>query len=295
VIRAAEELGYRPNLLARGLVRQRSYALGVLVPDLSNPFFAELVGGVERVAAQQGYAVLLSDARETPPERQLEALRARMIAGVILDGFSAASLPEGVLEGWEVVLVDEPSGRWPGVESDALGAGRLVAEHLLGLGHREFAFIGPAVDAFGFRMRERGFLKALREREIRIPSVWLRRAPPTVAGGQAAMRMLLAGDSYPTAVFCANDLLALGALKSCLNARIPVPERISLVGCDDIEMARVVTPELTTVAVPARELGARAARLLLQTLEQESTTRRPLRPVPVRLVVRGTTAQAPSN
>lgn len=295
VLRAAEELGYRPNLLARGLVRQRSYALGVLVPDLSNPFFAELVGGVERVAVQQGYAVLLSDARETPPERQLEALRARMIAGVILDGSSAASLPEGVLEGWNVVLVDEPSARWPGVESDALRAGQLAAEHLHGLGHRRFGFIGPAVDAFGFRMRERGFLATLREQGIRIPSEWLRRALPTVGGGQSAMGMLLAGDSPPTAVFCANDLLALGALKSCLGARIRVPERISLVGCDDIEMARVVTPELTTVAVPARELGARAARLLLQAVGQESTTRRPPRPVPVRLVVRGTTAEAPSD
>lgn len=295
VLRAAEELGYRPNLLARGLVRQRSYAVGVLVPDLGNPFFAEVVRGVERVAAQQEYAVLLSDARETPPEKQLEALRGRQVDGVILDALGAASLSERALEGWNAVLVDEPSARWPGVVSDALGAGRLAAEHLLGLGHRRLAFIGPAADAYGFRMRERGFFTALRDAGIRTPSEWLRRALPTVAGGEAAMRALLGGKARPTAVFCGNDLIALGALKRCLNAGLRVPEELSLVGCDDIEMARVVTPELTTIAVPARELGARAARLLLRRVEDPNAEPRSTAPIPVRLVVRGTTARAPAE
>lgn len=293
VIQAAEELGYQPNLLARGLVQRRSYALGVLVPDLGNPFFAEVVGGVERVAAEQGYVVLLSDARETPPEKHLDALRARLVAGMILDGVGANSLPPEALQGWNVVAVDEPSTRWPGVESDARGAGRMAAEHLLELGHRRFAFIGPALDVHRFRMRERGFVAALRDRGIAIPSEWLRRVPPTVTGGQAAMRTLLAGNPRPTAVFCANDLLALGALKACAVARVRVPEQISIVGCDDIEMARVVTPELTTVAVPARELGARAARLLIRAVEQPDAPVRPGRPVPVRLMIRASTARAP--
>ncbi|HEV2146606.1 MAG TPA: substrate-binding domain-containing protein, partial [Longimicrobiaceae bacterium] len=94
----------------------------------------------------------------------------------------------------------------------------------------------------------------------------------------------------PTAVFCANDLAALGALKGCAAAGVPVPRAMSIVGCDDIEMARVVTPELTTVAVPARELGARAARLLLRLIEGKPEAR-PGKPLPVRLVARGTTAE----
>jgi DNA-binding LacI/PurR family transcriptional regulator len=291
VLKAAEELGYRPNMAARALVRGKSYAVGVVVPDLSNPFFLDVVTGVQRVAAEAGYAVLPGDARETTPARHLEALRARQVDGVIIDGLGAASLPESALADLKVVLVDEPSERWPGVASDALSAGRLAAEHLIGLGHTRFAFLGPATDAHGFRMRERGFFRALRDAGLELPSECLRRVPPTVAGGQAGMKALLARNDRPTGVFCANDLLAMGALKACHLAGVDVPREMSIVGCDDVEMARVVTPELTTVSVPARELGARAARLLLRQLDADAPMLpRASRPLPVKLVVRGTSA-----
>jgi DNA-binding LacI/PurR family transcriptional regulator len=291
VVRAAEELGYRPNMAARSLVRGRSYALGVVVPDLSNPFFLDVVTGAQRVAAEAGYAVLSGDTRETTPARHLEALRARQVDGVIIDGLGVANLPANALAGLKVVVVDEPSERWPGIASDALAAGRLAAEHLLSLGHRKLAFIGPATDVHGFRLRERGFFQALRAAEVSLPTDLLRRVPPTVAGGNRAMKALLARSDRPTGVFCANDLLALGALKAALSAGVEVPRALSIVGCDDVEMARVVTPELTTVAVPARELGARAARLLLRLLEDEAFTPKPSRPLPVKLVTRGTTAK----
>ena len=292
VLRAADELGYRPNMLARGLVRGRSYALGVVVPDLSNPFFLDVVTGVQRVAAEAGYAVLPGDTRETTPARHLEALRQRQVDGVILDGLGAASLSDDALRDLSVVLVDEPSERWPGVASDALAAGRLAAEHLLGLGHREIAFAGPATDAHTFRMRERGFFQALRAAGVALPTARLVRVAPTVGGGLRAMRRLLASSERPTGVFCANDLIAAGALKACLKAGVDVPGRMSIVGCDDVEMARVVTPELTTIAVPALELGARAARLMLRRLDDEHFVPRPAKPLPVRLVVRGTSGPA---
>ena len=290
VMRAAGDLGYRPNMMARGLVQRRSYAIGVMVPDLSNPFFLDIVVGVQRVAAEAGYAVLPGDVRETSPRRHLDALLARQVDGLILDGFGALALPEGELADLKVVLVDEPSERFPGVASDALMAGRLAAEHLLGHGHARLAFVGPATDVHGLRMRERGFFQALRGAGIALPSERLRRVPPSVAGGQQAMRALLAlpADRRPTAVFCATDLLAAGALKTCLTAGIAVPGQMSIVGCDDVELARVLTPELTTVRIPARELGARAARLLLKQLDDEAWVPRPSKPLPVRLVVRGT-------
>lgn len=292
VLQAADELGYRPNLLARGLVRGRSYALGVVVPDLSNPFFLDVVTGVQRVAAEAGYAVLPGDTRETTPARHLEALRARQVDGVVIDGLGAATLPHEALADLKVMLVDEPSERWPGVASDALAAGRLAAEHLAELGHTRVAFVGPATEAHGFRMRERGFFQALRAAGIPLPSERLRRVPAGVAGGQRAIKALLALPERPTGIFCASDLIALGALKGCLAAGVEVPGEVSIVGCDDVEMARVVTPELTTVAVPARELGARAARLLIRQLEGQEISTRPSKPLPVRLVVRGTTAPA---
>ncbi|HET6230817.1 MAG TPA: LacI family DNA-binding transcriptional regulator [Longimicrobiaceae bacterium] len=290
VVRAAAELGYRANIVARSLARGRSYAIGVVIPELSNPFFLDVVGGIQRVAAEAGYAVLLCDAREQSPERHLDALRARQIDGLIVDAVAAASIAADELTELKVVLVDEPSERWPGVASDATGAGRLAAEHLLALGHRDFAFVGPATDVHSFRMRERGFVTALRQAGVTMTTERLRRASPSIAAGQTAMRSLLALPKRPTAVFCANDLLALGALKACLAAGVKVPSEMSIVGCDDIEMARVVTPELTTVAVPARELGARAARLLLRQLDKPEEAVRPARALPVRLVARGTTA-----
>jgi DNA-binding LacI/PurR family transcriptional regulator len=265
-----------------------------VVPDLANPFFLEVVRGVERVATEEGYAVLLCDGQALPVARHLETLRTRQVDGVILDARGAAAVPDEAVAGLNVVLIEEPSERWPWVASDALLAGRLAAEHLLALGHRALAFIGPAEALHAFRMRERGFVGVLAEAGLALPTEWLRRAPPTVEGGQTAMRALLGGARRPSAVFCANDLVALGALKACLSAGVRVPEDLSLMGCDDIEMARIVTPELSTVAVPAREIGARAARLLVQRLEGKPPPRGAVRPLPVRAVIRRTTGPVPA-
>lgn len=295
VLLAATELGYKANVIARSLTRRRSFALGVIVPDVRNPFVADVVAGAERVAAAAGYAVLLCDQSARGVLQHLEVLRARQIDGILLDAVGAASLPADALAGVNVVLIDEPSERWPGIATDAIGAGRLAAEHLLALGHREVAFIGPATDVYAFRMRERGFVTRLREAGIALSSPQLRRAAPTVEGGRDSMRRLLATSPRPTGVFCANDLMAIGALKQCLVAGLMLPHDLSVVGCDDIELARYVTPELTTIAVPARELGARAARLLLQLIEQSSQRVRASTPLPVRLIARGSSGAAPKR
>jgi LacI family transcriptional regulator len=281
VLEAARTLGYRPNVVARSLVRGRSYTLGVLVPDLANPFFADVVAGAERVATEAGYALLLCGEGSDPARAaaHLDTLVGRQIDGVILDAANAADLAEALLtdgasdgaveetaEGAaarvtralaavNVVLVDQPAGRWPGVASDAEGAGRAAAEHLLALGHRRLAFVGPATDVHAFRMRERGFVRALRDAGVAVPSEWLRRVPATAAGGQQAMRALLAVPrplGRPTAVFCANDLAAVGALKACAGAGVRVPADVSIVGCDDVELARLLAVKLVVRGTTAR-------------------------------------------
>ncbi len=304
VLAAAEALGYRPNVVARSLARGRSFALGVVVPDLRNPFVLDVIAGAERVASSAGYAVLLCDQSARPVSAHLETLRARQIDGLLLDAVGAATLPEDALHGVKVVLIDEPSDQWPGVSTDAQTAGKLAAEHLLELGHREMAFIGPSSNVHAFRMRERGFVQTLRTAGVAVRSDRWRRAPATVRGGQQSMRALLALQPRPTAVFCANDLVAIGAVKQCLTQGVSLPTDVSVVGCDDIEMARFITPELTTIAVPARELGARAARLLLSLIEHVNTpveshvvaSRRALsRQLPVRLIARGSSFAAPAS
>jgi LacI family transcriptional regulator len=218
---------------------------------------------------------------------------------MMMDAIGASSLPEAMVAGVNVVLIDEPPDRWPGVASDAAGAGKLAAEHLLQLGHRRFGFLGPATNVHATRMRERGFIQTLAAAGIRIESSMLRRVAATAAGGQEGMRALLNLKRPPTAVFCINDLVAAGALKVCSLEGVRVPEDVSIVGCDDIELASLLVPELTTIAIPARELGARAARLLLQALEKTEddprTPSRPRRTIASRLVIRGTTASPPTG
>jgi len=276
--------------VAHSLVSRRSFALGLLVPDLSNPFYASVASGAERVAAEEGYALMLAETVEVTAARHLEAWRARQIDGVILDALGARALRDvpGMAQ-MNVVMVDEPSSTFPGVASDALSAGRQMAEHLLGLGHRRIAILGPATDVHGVRQRERGVVQALRSAGLTLPSNWLLRVPPTAAGGELGMRTLLAGAERPTAVACLNDLIAVGAMKAAARTGVAVPRQVSIIGCDDLELARLVTPELTTIAVPARELGARAARLLVRRLAGQGAPAS-TRMLPVRLVVRGTTA-----
>lgn len=290
VVEAARRLGYQPNMLARGLVKRRSYALGVIVPDLDNPFFTEVVSGAQRVAVETGYAVLLCDARETSAANHVTALSTRLVDGIILDAGSARVVTTSDIGPTNVVVVDEPAAGWPSVASDAREAGRLAARRLIELGHRRIAFLGPPSDTHTFRMRERGFVEALREAGLGIASEDLGRVPASVGGGARGMRALLSAEEAPSACFCANDLVAIGALKACLSAGMSVPADMSIIGCDDIEMSRVVTPELTTIRIPAREMGARAARLLIQRIESDAVPAAG-RLLPVKLIERESTAR----
>ncbi len=291
VLKVAEELGYRPNRLAQGLVRRRSFALGIIVPGFANPVNSEIISGAERVAAQAGYAVLLCETGEISASHHLKALSDRQIDGVIVAGISDSELSAADLRRLNVVLVNQESTQLPSVRDDSLKAGALAAEHLLGLGHTRIAFIGPVSNVSAFRLRERGFAKRLREEQIEPSSDYWQRAEPTVAGGLAAMKELLALGERPTAVFCANDLIAIGAHKACAKAGVSLPADLSILGCDDIELGELVTPELSTIHTPKRELGARAVRMLLRQLESEGKDVPASNPLPVKLVQRGTTAR----
>ena len=291
VLKAAEELGYRPNRLAQGLVRRRSFALGIIVPGFGNPVNGAIISGAERVAAQAGYAVLLCETGEIDVGQHLRALADRQIDGVIIAGISESDLADADLSRLNVVLVNQTSDTFPSVQDDSLHAGTLAAEHLLGLGHRRLAFIGPVSTASAFRLRERGFAQALRAAGADPAGEYWQRADPTVAGGLAGMRALLSLPVRPTAVFCANDLIALGAHKACALAGVVLPDAMSLLGCDEIDIGTLVTPELSTINTPKRELGARAVRILLRQLDSDARVTPTVQTLPVKLVLRGTTAR----
>ena len=289
VIKIAQELGYRPNRLAQGLVHRRSFAIGVIVPGFANPVNSAIISGAERVAANAGYAVLLCETGETGVGQHLKALVDRQIDGVIIAGISEEELAEADVRTLNVVLVNQRSEVFSTVQDDSHRAGTIAAEHLLGLGHRALAFIGPLTSASAFRLRERGFAQGLRAADVLPSSDYWQRADASVAGGVAAMRALLALRTPPTAVFCANDLAALGAHKACAIAGVSLPGELSILGCDDIDLGTLVTPELSTISAPKRELGAHAVRLLLRQLEGEGKAAPTSQTLPVKLMLRGTT------
>ncbi len=289
VLQVAAELGYRPNRLAQGLVRRRSFALGLIVPAFGNPVNAAIISGAERVAATAGYAVLLCETGEGGVEQHVDALADRQIDGIVVVGFSEADLAGVDLSRLNLVLVNEASDAFSTVQDDSVQAGRLAAEHLLALGHERIAFIGPVSGSSAFRLRERGFANALRRAKFVPPSEWWQRADSTVAGVLSAMRAILGLDNRPTAVFCAADLIALGAHKACAIAGVALPGDLSILGCDGIDLGTLVTPELSTVSTPQRELGARAVRLLLRQVESDGKHAATVQTLPVRLTLRGTT------
>jgi DNA-binding LacI/PurR family transcriptional regulator len=294
ILRAAQELGYRPNRLAQGLVHRRSFALGLLVPGFGNPVYANIVSGAERVAAEEGYAVLLCEMDETNAAQHVHALIDRQVDGVIIAGIAADTLPAHELARLNVVLINQPSpaDRYSTVAGDSIAAGRVAAEHLLELEHERIAFIGPNTPLPAFRLRERGFAARLRTAGVTLRSEYWQRADATVAGGQAAMRRLLALAEAPTAVFCVTDVIALGAHKAASKAGVRLGAELSLLGCDDIEMNTLVSPELSSIRTPQRELGALAVRQLIQQLDNEDAP--PATHIlPVKLIKRGTTKRKP--
>ena len=171
----------------------------------------------------------------------------------------------------------------------------MAAAHLLDLGHRRVAFIGPANSIPAFRFRERGFVQALRAAGVSMPGDLMVRVDASIEGGLAGMRRLLTLRDRPTAAFCVNDLVALGAHKACGVAGVQLPRDLSILGCDNIEITTLVTPELSTIGLPQRELGARAVRLLLRQIEEGPSETPPAQVLPPRLVVRGSTGPVVST
>jgi DNA-binding LacI/PurR family transcriptional regulator len=292
VLRAAEELRYRPNAMARSLVRQRSFVVGVMLSDLHNPFFTEVVDGVEDEAIAAGYRALFNTGSRTP-ERESEALETLLqlrTDGVILAApvlgtaeivAAAATVP--------VVLLARHSRSTAidSVTNDDRAGARLVVDHLVALGHVAIAHIDGGAGA-GAAARRTGYSQAMRrhglaERIRVIPGAY------TEEGGAGGVGRMLRDGASPTAVFVANDLAAVGALHALEERGLKVPADVSVIGYDNTALAALGHIDLTTVHQPRREMGSTAVRLLLERLDGGRRTARHQVVAP-RLVVRGTTA-----
>ncbi|WP_167305929.1 LacI family DNA-binding transcriptional regulator [Nocardioides euryhalodurans] len=269
IAEAARRLGYQPNDLARSLHGGATGTIAVLVPDITNPFFPELVAGIQAVANEQENLLLLCQTGEDPTTavRELRHLRRKRVDGVVLVGGLPATDDLGAAVGdLPVVTVDRDAG-WPAswsVRADHRGGGRMATEHLVELGHEQIAHIaGPAALTVA-QERLAGHREALQASGIEPDESLVVHGDFGEAGGYDALRTLLRRRREFTAVFCSNDLAAVGALRALDEAGFRVPDDVSLVGFDDIHLARYLRPSLTTVRQPIHELGRRAATLLLE-------------------------------
>jgi LacI family transcriptional regulator len=272
VLRVAEEMGYRPSDIARGLATRRTHTLGLVIPDVANPFFSDVARGAEHVAYAAGYNVFLCNTDEDPQRESavLQSLEEKRVDGIVLcssrlddselrtvvDCHSAVVLVNRELEenGAGVVLVDDETG------------GRAVAQHLLQAGHKAVGLLaGPPASRSGHQ-RARGYRAALAAVGLPYRPDWVRDCSPVVESGQAVAHTLLAAHPELTALECYNDLVAVGALQACADLGRRVPDDVAVAGFDDIMLAALVTPPLTTCRVPRCELGALAMRLLLEQI-----------------------------
>jgi LacI family transcriptional regulator len=265
------ELGYRPNTFARALKTLRSQLVGVVLPDLSNPFYPTLVRGVQDELRLSGYhAVVVNTDAERAQELELVAeLVARQVDGLVLTTFtlSDADYAGIAAKGVPFVVVGQTECFDHAHTSDYAAAFEMT-EYLLDKGYGSVAHLaGPPGGGVGpTAPRLAGYRAAMRERGLRGTAAPVVHGEFTVAGGNKAMLRLLESGVRPRAVFCANDLMALGAIEAAGTAGLRVPEDLAVAGFDDIDAASLVRPSLTTVGHSARELGTRAAGLLIDRM-----------------------------
>jgi LacI family transcriptional regulator len=303
VMARVEELGYRPNAVARSLTLRRTHTLGVVIPDLMHSFFVEIVAGIDSVVSARGYGLLLCSSGEDARKerRELDLLRARQVDGIVVASAPASRNGDALMAmtslGVALVMIDRDDyPRLPchRVLTDDELVGRLATSHLLAQGRRAVAHIAgpPVVHA---RRREAAYRKALRAAGIEPDPRWIARSGFMETDGYQAMQQLLPLRPRIDAVFAANDPAAIGAMKAIWDAGLRVPDDIAVIGAGDVAHGDVLRVPLTTVSWSKEELGKEAATLLLDQIGPHPSG--PYRRVVIapRLIVRESCGASPAS
>jgi DNA-binding LacI/PurR family transcriptional regulator len=302
VMAAVEALDYRPSAVARSLRMRRTSTFGLIVTDIQNPFFPELVQVADDAAREMGYSILLGSAAydEHRAVHYLDLMVDRRVDGMII---ASSQLSD---ESWQwlaaspvpVVVVNAEPGNVPitVITSDNVAGARMMAEHLIGLGHRKLAYIRGLEGFTADSPRVEGFRAACRDAGIPAADVTEVRGDGLFDGGELAMAELLTSGAELTAVACHNDVTAIGAMRALRDAGHRVPQEISVVGCDDIAAASWVVPALTTVAQQKAVMGRTAVERLVTMLDDPDHAGAPetIR-IPMILRVRESTGPAPTG
>ena len=277
---AIQALDYVPNRIARGLISQKTQTIGIIVPDIVNPFFAPVVRGAESAARKAGYRVLLCNSEgDLRLEREyIEDLVAHRVEGLLLapgSDRSRSSILSLLRGGFPLVLIDRalPDADCDLIVSDnAQGARRLI-EHLITIGHREIAHVSDAEDTSTGRERLRGYREALEAAGIPFQPELVIRTTVDRIGGYRAAQEILARDPLPTAIFAVNNLTAVGTMEARRERNLSVPKDMGLVCFDDVEHLAVLSPILTVIDQPAEIFGSLGVQLLLERMTGKANSR----------------------
>jgi LacI family transcriptional regulator len=294
---AIQELGYRPNLVARSLRQSRTKTIGLIVPDNSNPFFAEIAKGVEDGGFDAGYSVILCNSNAMP-ERELaylEVLRSKQVDGIIFLATTAEihhirPLVEG---GMPAVIFYRDSSDMDVdkffIDNDQ--AGYLATTHLIELGHRQIACIQPASAVTPSAQRVAGFKRGIKKHGLAYNEGLMPRGDNLISGGWRAANELLKSGQPFTAVFATNDAMAIGCIRALRDSGIRVPDDVSVAGVDDIMLASIIDPTLTTVAQPKYDAGRQAVDMLMDRIQGDYDGGPRQMQLEINLVVRNSTAK----
>lgn len=296
VLAAAEKLRYRPNALARSLVTSHTQIVGLILPDLRDPYFHEIASGVERVAWDSGYTLLLADTNRSPSKEKavVEAFRSHRVDGMIFAGSGREGDLGPLLDAGEsgpIVVLGRHHASLPSVRVDNVAAGRIATEHLLRLQRERLCFIGGPADLTTSIDRASGFHEAMRAADRPLDLTYVTEADFTPEGARRVTlelfdRLAAQGKDLPDGIVAANDQMAIGVLQALRTRGIAVPDEVAVVGIGDIPTATYVEPPLTSVALPTRQMGEAAMELLLRLMRGEKGPQEPIT-LPVRLVYRG--------
>ncbi|MDR7419534.1 MAG: LacI family DNA-binding transcriptional regulator [Armatimonadota bacterium] len=270
VLTAARQLSYIPNLLARSLLTHETAAIGVLIPDVSNPYYAAVLRGVEDAIGPSGRTVILCNTDRDPAKQRLylRALMERRVDGIIVAG-GTFGRPEMAITGraLAVVMIGQHRVRFPSVRVDNVAAAAVATEHLLNLGHRRIACLaGPSVSLTAAD-RVTGYRRALVAAGVPVDPALIREVGFTPTGTRESVRALFGATARPTALLAPNDQVAIGVIRALHELGLRVPADVSVVGFDDTPVASYTVPSLTTVAIPMHDLGRTAVELLVKVLE----------------------------
>ena len=295
VLRAIKELHYKPNAVARSLRTHSMNAIGMLITDINNPFYAQIIKGVQTAANEANYFTILCDTNDDPEaeKKYIEILHSHFVDGIIL---SSSYIEDNVVDmieslGIKYVMVNRgtTNSSAPYVKTDEIGGMLKAIDHLLELGHKKIAYISGPLYAESAIRRMTGYRKALREADLPYNPSYVIETEFNEQSGYEACKEILNNKDLPTAICCCNDLMAIGAMRAIQEAKLSVPNDISVVGCNNIWVTSFLATPLTTINNPLYEMGKKAFEILLGVINGEDNINYQVI-LPADLVIRKSTA-----